>query len=107
MATLAQDASVLIEELHCAPCPFLVLSMGGFIGLRLAARRPGLIRWLVLLETTADPEPGENIPKYKQLAFVARWIGPGNVANRGILIMFSEWFVTAPDRPTKRRVFDD
>jgi len=30
--------------------------MGGFIGMRIAIRRPELIKSLVLIGTTADPE---------------------------------------------------
>src|SRR5260370_40162045 len=105
METLYQDTAALIEELHCAPCHFLGLSMGGFIGLRLAARRPELIRSLVLLETTADPEPGENIPRYKQLAFVARWIGPGVVPAPVMPLMFGQKFMTDPARAEERRLW--
>lgn len=105
METLYQDTAALIEELHCAPCHLLGLSMGGFIGLRLAARQPELIRSLLLLETTADPEPGENIPRYKQLALVARWIGPGIVADRAMSIMFGQKFMTDPARAEERRLW--
>jgi len=79
METLYEDALALIEQLGCAPCHFLGLSMGGFIGLRLAARHPELLRSLILLETSADPEPGEHVAKYRQLTFVARWFGLGPV----------------------------
>src|SRR5262249_22014148 len=44
MDTLADDARALIEALGIAPCHFLGLSMGGFVAMRLAARRPELIR---------------------------------------------------------------
>ncbi|TMA21242.1 MAG: alpha/beta hydrolase, partial [Deltaproteobacteria bacterium] len=44
MDTLAHDAEQIIEKLGAAPCHFLGLSMGGFIGMRLAARRPELLR---------------------------------------------------------------
>src|SRR5438128_2311715 len=36
MDTLAEDAAALIQRLGIAPCHFLGLSMGGFIGMRLA-----------------------------------------------------------------------
>src|SRR5260370_14114934 len=55
METLYEDAVALINQLGCAPCHFLGLSMGGFIGLRLAARHPELMPSLILLETSADP----------------------------------------------------
>src|SRR6185312_6315936 len=42
METVAQDAADLIKSLHAAPCHFAGLSMGGFVGMRLAARHPEL-----------------------------------------------------------------
>jgi 3-oxoadipate enol-lactonase len=103
METLYEDAVALIEQLSCAPCHFLGLSMGGFIGLRLAARRPELIRSLILLETSADPEPGENVSKYRQLTFVARWFGLGLVVDRVMPVMFGRTFLTDPARVQERR----
>ena len=102
MDALAQDAAALIESLHCAPCHFAGLSMCGFVGLRLAIRRPELIRSLILLETSADPEPQENIGKYKMLGFIGRWLGFGVVANSVMPIMFGQKFMTDPARAQQR-----
>src|SRR5260370_13348691 len=57
MDTPARDAAQLIEKLGAAPAHFLGLSMGGFIGLRLAARRARLLRPPELLETCAATRP--------------------------------------------------
>jgi len=103
METLYEDAIALIEQLGCAPCHFLGLSMGGFIGLRLAARHPEFLRSLILLETTADPEPSENVAKYKQLTFVARWFGLGLVVDRVMPVMFGRTFLGDPVRALERR----
>jgi 3-oxoadipate enol-lactonase len=103
METLYEDAAALIEQLGCAPCHFLGLSMGGFIGQRLAARRPELLRSLILLETSADPEKKENSAKYRQMAFVARWIGLGLVVDRVMPVMFGRTFLTDPARAQERR----
>jgi pimeloyl-ACP methyl ester carboxylesterase len=102
MDTLAEDAAALIQALGVAPCHFLGLSMGGFIGMRLAARRPELIRSLMLVETAADPEPPENVPKYRRLNFVARWFGLGMVADRVMSIMFGRKFLDDPARAAVR-----
>jgi len=103
METLYEDAIALIEQLGCAPCHFLGLSMGGFIGLRLAARHPEFLRSLILLETTADPEPSEHVAKYKQLTFVARWFGLGLVVDRVMPVMFGRTFLGDPVRAGERR----
>ncbi len=103
METLYENAVALIEQLGCAPCHFLGLSMGGFIGLRLAARHPELLRSLILLETSADREPSENVAKYRQLTFVARWFGLGLVVDRVMPVMFGPTFLTDPARAEERR----
>ena len=75
MDMVYEDAAALIEKLGVGPCHFVGLSMGGFVGMRLASRRPELLRSLMLLETSADPEPAENVPRYNLLNFIARWLG--------------------------------
>lgn len=106
MDTLTEDAATLIGALDVAPCHFLGLSMGGFIGLRLAARRPELVKTLMLLETTADAEPKENVWRYKLLASVARWLGVGLVGGKVMPIMFGQKFLTDPSRAEQRQRFE-
>jgi 3-oxoadipate enol-lactonase len=108
METLSDDAAALIETLGCAPCHFVGLSMGGFIGMRLAARRPELVRSLVLMETSADPEPAENVPRYRLLGGIVGVLGkPGMrlVMPRVMRIMFSRTFLQDPGREADRRVW--
>lgn len=52
---LAEDAIALIERLG-APVHFVGQSMGGFVGLRIAARRPELLKTLVVCGSSADAE---------------------------------------------------
>jgi 3-oxoadipate enol-lactonase len=56
MDTLTDDAAGLIEALGLGPCHFVGNSMGGFISLRLAARRPELLRSAVALGSSAEVE---------------------------------------------------
>ncbi len=105
MDTLAQDAAALIEVLDCAPCHFVGLSMGGFVGMRLAIHRPELITSLILLETSADPEPRENVGRYRLLNFVARWLGLRLVANQVMPIMFGRKFLSDPVRVQERTMW--
>jgi 3-oxoadipate enol-lactonase len=65
MDTLFADAVALIEALDLKPVHVCGLSMGGFVAMRLGARRPDLVRSLLLLDTSADPEPPKNAPKYR------------------------------------------
>ncbi len=56
MDTLTNDAAALIEELGIKKCHFIGNSMGGFIALRLAARRPDLLSSCVVLGSSAEAE---------------------------------------------------
>jgi 3-oxoadipate enol-lactonase len=108
MDTLAGDASALIEALGCAPCHFVGLSMGGFIGMRLAARRPELVRSLVLMETSADAEPAENVPRYRMLGGIVGVLGKLGmrlVMPRVMRIMFGRTFLQDPAREADRRLW--
>ncbi|HVP59876.1 MAG TPA: alpha/beta fold hydrolase [Myxococcaceae bacterium] len=90
MDTLADDVAALIDSLHIAPVHFVGLSMGGFVGMRLAARRPDLVRSLALLDTSAGPEPPGNVPRYRRMEWVARWLGVRPVVGRVLAIMHGE-----------------
>ena len=87
MDTLADDAVALIESLRIGPVHFVGMSMGGFVAMRVAAGRPELVRSLVLVDTSAGPEPAANIPRYRRLEWVARWFGTWPVAGRVEAIM--------------------
>lgn len=103
METVYADAVALIEALKLGAVHFAGLSMGGFVAMRLGARRPDLARSLILMETSADPEPPENVPKYRKLNFIARWLGLGLVAAKVMPIMFSRDFMGDPARAAERR----
>lgn len=102
MDTLADDAAALIERLGVAPCHFMGLSMGGFVGMRLAIRRPELLRSLTLIDTSAGVEPAENVSRYRTLNFIARWFGLGLVIGRVMPILFGQTFLNDPARRQER-----
>ena len=56
MDTHTNDAIALIEALELAPCFFAGNSMGGFIALRLAARRPDLLKGCIVLGSSGELE---------------------------------------------------
>ncbi|RKH73589.1 alpha/beta fold hydrolase [Corallococcus aberystwythensis] len=105
METVYADAVALIESLGVAPVHFVGLSMGGFVGMRLAVRRPDLLRSLVLLETSADPEPPANVPRYTALNLVARYVGLTPVTAPVMRIMFGTSFLTDPGRAEERALW--
>lgn len=102
MDTLTLDAALLIERLGYAPVHFAGLSMGGFIAMRLGARRPELVRSLILMETSAEPEPKGNLPKYRVFSLVSRFLGPKAVAGQVMQTMFGQKFLKDPARAAER-----
>lgn len=100
--SLTRDAAALIDALACAPCHFVGLSMGGFIGMRLAIHRPELLRTLTLIESTAESEPAANVRRYALMNFVARWFGLRWVVDSVMDILFGQTFLTDPARAQER-----
>ncbi len=103
MDLLTEDVVALIEALDLGPVHFCGLSMGGFVGMRLAARHPQMVRTLILCETSAEAEPAENVPKYRRLNWVARWFGPWVVVPAVMPILFGKTSLTHPARAAQRR----
>jgi 3-oxoadipate enol-lactonase len=102
LRTVYEDAVAFIQALRLAPCHFVGLSMGGFVGLRVAARHPELFRSLVLLDTSAGAELPSNLPRFRLLAAVTHWLGLWPVVDRIMRIYFGPTFMNDPARRAER-----
>jgi pimeloyl-ACP methyl ester carboxylesterase len=106
MERLTADAATLIEKLGATPCHFVGLSMGGFVGLRLAARRPELLRTLTLVESAAAGEGLANVVKYRAMSAVTHLFGYRPIIGVVMGIMFGRSFLhdaaRAPERERLR-----
>jgi 3-oxoadipate enol-lactonase len=99
METLTTDAAALIHALGAGPCHFAGLSMGGFVGMRLAARRPGLVRTLTLMNTGPQAEPWPTRLKYSFLARLVKLVGAAPFTS----VAMNELFGAATRRDPDRR----
>jgi 3-oxoadipate enol-lactonase len=72
---LTADVLAAIRELDLGPLHLAGLSMGGFAGLRIAARHPGLLRSLTLLNTSASPHNPAKVISHLALTAVGRVAG--------------------------------
>ena len=98
MELVWQDAVALLDALALTRVHFVGLSMGGFVGMRVAARRPDLVAKLLLLETSIGPEPPENVGRYRLLSNVYRMLGPRVTASRVGAIMLGKTILNDPAR---------
>ncbi len=105
MDSLYQDTVTLLEHLKLGPVHFGGLSMGGFVAMRLAARRPDLVKSLILMETSAQPEP--NKFKYNLLKSMVKVFGVNSVVKPVMKIMFGETFRTDPNRKKELAYWTD
>jgi 3-oxoadipate enol-lactonase len=103
MDTLTEDASALIEALQSAPCHFAGLSMGGFVGMRLAARRPELVRTLTLMNTGAQKEAFASRLRYGFLAQLVKIVGTAPFTGIAVQELFGKTTRNSTD-PAKREM---
>ncbi len=107
MDNLTLDTLALLDELVEGPVHFVGLSMGGFIGMRIAINHPERLSSLMLLETTADPEPEENKPRYLKLCFIAKWISISLIVDKTMAIMFSQSFLNDPSKTEIKKEYQE
>ena len=104
MDTLTTDAAALIQALSAAPCHFAGLSMGGFVGMRLAARRPLLVRTLTLMNTGPDREQWFNRLRYGFLARLVAVTGAAPFTGIAVKQLFGK---TTRQDPAQRPMLED
>ncbi|MBZ5529809.1 MAG: alpha/beta hydrolase [Acidobacteriia bacterium] len=90
METLTEDAAALITSLNAAPCHFAGLSMGGFVGMRLAARHRELVRSLTLMNTGAQKEETFSRLKFNFLAQLVKLMGTAPFAGIAVTELFGK-----------------
>ncbi|BDX08259.1 alpha/beta fold hydrolase [Planctobacterium marinum] len=90
---LVSDAIALIEQLDCGPVHFVGMSTGGFVGMRIALRRPDLLRSLVLMSTSAEDEPQAALQKNTLLLKTVKNLGWWPVIGKVLPMMFHSSFL--------------
>jgi pimeloyl-ACP methyl ester carboxylesterase len=97
MDTLANDAVALITSLNAGPIHYVGLSMGGFVGQRLAIRHADLLRSLTLLDTSADREPRFSAVQDLALSAIYPLIGVRPLTPVVLPLMFGPTFRHDPN----------
>ncbi|RKH35853.1 alpha/beta fold hydrolase [Corallococcus sicarius] len=102
LRTVYEDAVALIQALGLAPCHFVGQSMGGFVGLRVAARHPELLQSLSLLDSSAAAELPLTLARYRLLTTLTHWLGLRPVVDRIMSLYFGRTFMRDPERRAER-----
>ncbi|MBL7842587.1 MAG: alpha/beta hydrolase [Cyclobacteriaceae bacterium] len=105
MDSLFVDAAALIENLQLGAVHFVGLSMGGFVGMRLAARKPNVVKSLTLMETSADEEV--NKLKYQALNVIFKIAGSKPISKKIMNILFGKTFMNDPERAEERLYWEN
>lgn len=100
--SLAEDTIALIEALDLGSCHIVGFSMGAFIALRIAARRPDLVRTQMLIGASADAEERSNAPRYALMIALVTAFGPRPIAGRLMRILFGDTFLADPARKAEQ-----
>lgn len=98
MDTLTDDAAALVEALDLGPCHVVGNSMGGFIALRLAARRPDLVRSAVAVGSSAEEE--HSLAAFAPLVAQMQAHGTADVIDSLMHIMFGDTSLAEPSAQT-------
>ncbi|WP_201555511.1 alpha/beta fold hydrolase [Psychrobacter sp. 72-O-c] len=105
MDTLTDDAVALIEALNLGPCFFAGNSMGGFIALRLAARRPDLLKGCIVLGCSGELE--YKLADFSPLIDGVSAQGTEPFIDTLMYIMFGDDYLADPSRATEREHWRD
>jgi 3-oxoadipate enol-lactonase len=106
MERIYADGVGLVEALDCGPVHWAGLSTGGFVGMRMAVRRPDLLKSLVLMDTAAGAEPRFNQLKYRALFVVLRFFGLRPVMGAAMRGLFGRRFLTDPAHKDEREMWE-
>jgi pimeloyl-ACP methyl ester carboxylesterase len=95
---LVTDAISLIEALNKGPVHFVGMSTGGFVGMRIALRRPDLLKSLVLMDTSAEAESKKAMKQYNLLLWMVKYVGFWAVIGQVMPILFHKSFLKDDSR---------
>lgn len=105
MDTHADDAIALIEALNLNPCFFAGNSMGGFIALRLAARRPDLLKGCIVLGSSGELE--YKLAEFSPLIDGVNAQGTEPFIDTLMYIMFGDDYLADTSRASEREYWRD
>lgn len=99
---LAHDALALMDRLGIDRVHWVGLSIGGVVGVRLAAEHPERVASLSLIGAAADHEPLDKLSRYEHLFELMEEQGMSVAAETVLPILFGPHFLSDPARAAVR-----
>lgn len=93
---LGRDMLETLDALGVDRCHWVGSSVGGVVGIRLAAQYPDRIASLLVCGASARSEPAEKLDLYESLILDGFARDPGSVADRLVAILYGERFRADP-----------
>lgn len=94
MDRLSEDSAELIKRLGLGPAHLVGNSMGGFVAIRLAARRPELVRSVAVLGSSSEHE--HKAQEFRPLVEALKANGGAAVVDSLMYIMFGDTSLSDP-----------
>ena len=107
MQTLVDDGIAFLEQTGAAPCHWVGLSTGGFVGMRIALQRPELLSSLVLMDTSAEAEPSLARVRYEGMLLALRLVGVRPLMGQTMKLMFGASSRSDPTKAELLRYWQD
>ena len=107
LASLTADLIALMEQMGVGPCHYVGFSMGGYVGYRLALRRPDLLKSITLMATSAGAEPPVTLLRYYVLLSLMRLLGTKTAIEYVLPLYFSPAFRCDPARQEQIQAWKD
>lgn len=101
--SLTEEITELINLLDCRQCHFVGFSMGGMVALRIAIKHPELIKSLILIDTSSEPEPTNKMLKNKAMLFIVKYVGLKPIANQIMSLFFGPDFLKDSKKSALRK----
>lgn len=102
LESLAEDSAAIIEQIGGGPCHVVGFSMGSFIAMRVAARRPELVQSLSLIGPSAESEERSNMPRYRIMLALVALFGPKLLAPKMMEILFGRTYLDSAEHEQTR-----
>jgi pimeloyl-ACP methyl ester carboxylesterase len=95
---LVADGAAVIEATGAAPCHWVGLSTGGFVGMRLALQHRDKLKSLTLMDTSAEAEGRLVRMKYHALMLALRVVGIRPLVGEAAKSLLGRTTLDAPER---------